>query len=60
MAPLYKVTLERKIDETFYVSAETDDFARDIAMDVLSEKRFSELLECGYLNYLDLDFTVID
>ncbi len=25
-----------------------------------SEKMFSELLECGYLNYLDLDFTVID
>ncbi len=59
MAPLYKVTID-KIGETFYVSAETDDFARDIAMDVLSEKRFSELLECGYLNYLDLDFTVID
>lgn len=35
MAPLYKVTIEGKIDETLYVRAETDDFARDIAMDEL-------------------------
>ena len=35
MAPLYKVTIEATIDETFYVRAETDDFARDIAMDEL-------------------------
>lgn len=35
MAPLFKVTIEATIDETFYVRAETDDFARDIAMDEL-------------------------
>ena len=33
MAPLYKVTIEAKIDETFFVRAETGDFARDIAME---------------------------
>ena len=32
MAPLYKVTLEISLDETFYVRAESDDFARDIAI----------------------------
>ena len=37
MAPLYKVTIEAKIDETFFIRAETDDFALDIAMDELSE-----------------------
>ena len=35
MAPLYKVTIEARIDETFFVRAETEDFARDIAMDEL-------------------------
>ena len=35
MAPLFKVTIEASIDETFYVRAETADFARDIAMDEL-------------------------
>ena len=33
MAPLFKVTIEASIDETFYVRAETEDFARDIAME---------------------------
>jgi len=32
MAPLYKVTLEISLVKTFYVRAETDDFARDIAI----------------------------
>jgi len=35
MAPLYKVTIEARIDETFFVRAETADFARDIAMEEL-------------------------
>ena len=33
MAPLFKVTIEASVDETFYVRAESDDFARDIAME---------------------------
>ena len=31
MDPLFKVTIEATIDVTFYVRAETEDFARDIA-----------------------------
>ena len=31
MAPLFKVTIVGTIDATFYVRAETEDFARDIA-----------------------------
>ena len=31
--PLYKVTLEGSLNETFYVRAETDDFARGIAIE---------------------------
>ena len=33
MAPLFKVTIEASVDETFYVRAEADDFARDIAIE---------------------------
>jgi len=33
MAPLFKVTIEASVDETFYVRAESDDFARDIAIE---------------------------
>ena len=33
MAPLFKVTLEGWIGEILYVRAETDDFARDIAIE---------------------------
>jgi len=35
MAPLYKVTIETTIEKPFFVRAETEDFARDIAMDEL-------------------------
>ncbi len=33
MAPLFKVTLDGSLNEIFYVRAETDDFARDIAIE---------------------------
>jgi hypothetical protein len=33
MAPLFKVTLEGTFSEIFYVRAECDDFARDIAIE---------------------------
>lgn len=33
MAPLFKVTLDGSLNETFYVRAETEDFARDIAIE---------------------------
>ena len=49
MAPLYKVTIETTIDVTFYVRAETADFARDIATDELFDNT---------MGYFLLDFDV--
>jgi len=54
MAPLYKVTIEAKIDETFYVRAESDDFARDIAME-----HALRLLDDS-LGYISLDVEEVD
>ena len=54
MAPLFKVTIEASIDETFYVRAETDDFARDIAME-----HALRLLDDS-LGYISLDVEEVD
>lgn len=44
MAPLFKVTIEASVDETFYVRAETDDFARDIAIEHVLNDTLSYML----------------
>ena len=44
MAPLFKVTIEATIDETFYVRAETDDFARDIGIEHVLNDTLSYML----------------
>ena len=51
MTPLFKVTIEATADETFYVRAETDDFALDIAM----EELFDDTLGYFSLDRIDVD-----
>ena len=60
MAPLFKVTIEATIYETFYVRAETDDFARDIAIehvlnDTLSYMLLSDEVEVDEVDIEDID-----
>jgi len=60
MAPLYKVTLEGQFSEVFYVRAECDDFARDIAIEHVLDDPLCYLLpfdteDVGEVEIEDLD-----